>query len=90
MTQEDVKEKLLHLGFNYKRNKECLRDEYTSMYKNTKVEIFVDYYSLEFGWWYRPNRKAAKFFLLRYMTEHLDDNFVENMIKDLTKCLIVK
>lgn len=90
MTKEEVKEKLLHLGFTYERNEEYNRDEYISMYKNTKVEIFVDYYSLKLVWWYRPNSKAAKCFYLKYMTESLDDNFVENVIKDLTKHLIIK
>jgi len=87
MTQEEVKEKLLDLGFTYWRNEEYHRDEYTSMYKNTKFEIFVDYYSLKLVWWYRPNSKAAKCFYLKYMTEPLDDNFVEGVIMDLTKYL---
>ena len=90
MTQEKVKEKLLDLGFTYERNEEYHRDEYTSMYKNTKVEIFVDYYSLKLVWWYRPNSKAAKCFHLKYMTKPLNGNFVENVIKDLAKCLIIK
>lgn len=90
MTKEEVKEKLLDLGFTYERNEEYHRDEYTSMYKNTKVEIFVDYYSLKLVWWYRPNGKAAKCFYLKYMTEPLNNNFVEGVIKDLTKCLIIK
>lgn len=90
MTQEEVKDKLLSLGFSYERNEEYHRDEYTSMYKNTKVEIFVDYYSLMLGWWYTPNRKAAKCFLLKYMTEPLDENFVEGVIMDLAKHLIIK
>lgn len=90
MTQEEVKDKLLDLGFTYERNEEYHRDEYNSMYKNTKVEIFVGYHFLTFVWWYKPNRKAAKCFYLKYMSEPLDDNFVENVIKDLTKCLIIK
>lgn len=90
MTKEEVKEKLLDLGFTYERNEEYHRDEYTSMYKNTKVEIFVDYYSLKLVWWYESNRKAAKCLCLKCMTEPLDDNFVENVIKDLVKCLIIK
>lgn len=89
MTQEEVKGKLLDLGFTYEHNEEYHRDEYTSMYKNTKVEIFVDYYSLTLIWWYRPNRKAAKHFNLKYMSEPLG-NFVEGVVKDLTKCLIIK
>lgn len=89
MTQEEIKKKLLDLGFTYERNEEYHRDEYTSMYKNTKVEIFVDYYSLTLIWWYRPNRKAAKYFNLKYMPEPLD-NFVENVIKNLAKYLIIK
>ena len=90
MTQEEVKEKLLDLGFTYWRNEEYHRDEYTSMYKNTKVEIFVDYYSLKLVWLYRPNSKAAKCFYLKYMTEPLDEKFVEGVIMDLAKCLIIK
>ena len=90
MTQEEVKDKLLSLGFSYERNNEYHRDEYTSMYKNTKVEIFVDYYSLKLVWWYRPNRKAAKCFYLKYMTEPLDDNFVGGVVKDLTKSMMIK
>lgn len=90
MTQEEVKGKLLDLGFTFERNEEYHRDEYTSIYENAKVEIFVDYYSLKLVWWYRPSSKAAKCFYLKYMTEHLDDNFVENVIKDLAKCLIIK
>ncbi len=85
MTQEEVKEKLLDLGFSYVRNEEYNHDEYTSMYKNTKVEIFVGYHILTFVWWYRENRKFAKHFLLKYMTEPLDEKFVECVVKDLTK-----
>ena len=87
MTQEEAKEKLLDLGFTYHRNDKYHRDEYTSMYKNTKVEIFVNYFSLSLVWWYRPNNKAAKCFYLKYMTEPLDENFVEGVIMDLAKYL---
>ena len=59
----------------------------SSTYKNTKVEIFVNYYSLLFVWWYRPNRKVAALFYLKYMTKPLDEKFVEGVIKDLAKCL---
>ena len=90
MTKEEVKDKLLSLGFSYGRNEEYHRDEYTSMYKNTKVEIFVDYYSLKLVWWYRPNRVAGKCFYLRYMTEPLDEKFVEGVVKDMAKCLMAK
>lgn len=90
MTTEEVKDKLLDLGFTYEHNEEYHRDEYTSMYKNTKVEIFVDYYSLKLVWWYRPNSKAAKCFYLKYMTEPLNENFVEGVIMDLAKHLIIK
>lgn len=90
MTKEDVKEQLLNLGFTYERNEEYHRDEYTSMYKNTKVEIFVDYYSLKLTWWYRPNSKAAKCFYLKYMTEPLDEKFVGGVVEDLTKSLMIK
>jgi len=83
MTQEEVKGKLLDLGFTFERNEEYHRDEYTSMYKNTKVEIFVDYYSLRLVWWYRPFKKAAKCFYLKYMKEPLDEKFVEGVIMDL-------
>lgn len=88
MTQEEAKDKLLDLGFTYERNEEYHRDEYTSTYKNTKVEIFVDYYSLRFVWCYKPNRKAAKFFRLKYMAEPLDEKFVEGVIMDLAKIII--
>ena len=88
MTKEGVKEKLLDLGFTYERNEEYHRDEYTSMYKNTKVEIFVDYYSLKFVWWYKPNRKAAKCFYLKHMNEPLDGVFVGDVIMDLAKITI--
>lgn len=88
MTKEVAKEKLLDWGFTYERNEEYHRDEYTSMYKNTKVEIFVDYYSLKFVWWYKPNRKAAKCFYLKNMTEPLDGVFVEDVIMDLAKITI--
>ena len=90
MTKEDVKEQLLNLGFTYERNEEYHRDEYTSMYKNTKVEIFVDYYSLKLTWWYRPSSKAAKCFYLKYMTEPLNEKFVEGVVKDLIKSLMIK
>lgn len=88
MTKEEVKEKLLDWGFTYERNEEYHRNEYTSMYKNTKVEIFVDYYSLKFVWWYKPNRKVAKCFYLKHMTEPLDGVFVEDVIMDLAKITI--
>ena len=83
MTQEEVKGKLLDLGFTFERNEEYHRDEYTSMYKNTKVEIFVDYYSLRLVWWYRPFKKSAKCFSLKYMKEPLDEKFVEGVIMNL-------
>ena len=90
MTKEEVKDKLLNLGFTYERNEEYHRDEYTSMYKNTKVEIFVDYYSLKLVWWYEPNKKAAKCFYLRYITESLDEKFIEGVIMDLAKIIRIK
>ena len=83
MTQEEVKGKLLDLGFTFERNEEYHRDEYTSMYKNTKVEIFVDYYSLRLVWWYRSFKKAAKCFYLKDIHEPLDEKFVEGVIMDL-------
>lgn len=86
--KEEIKEKLLDLGFTYERNEEYHRDEYISMYKNTKVEIFLDYYSLKLVWWYKPNRKAAKCFLLKYMTKPFDEKFIEGVIMDLEKIII--
>ena len=51
MTREELNQYLLNKGFNYERYTEYNRDLFTTKYKGSRIEVFVDFYTLRFVWW---------------------------------------
>lgn len=85
MTKEEVKELFMSLGYAYERDEEYHRDYYTTKYNDTKVEIFVDYYTLRVLWWYEPRMRVGKNYRMSQMNEPLGEHFIEDAISDLKK-----
>ena len=85
MTREELNQYLLNKGFNYERYTEYNRDLFTTKYKGSRIEVFVDFYTLRFVWWCQPNKKVCKSFYLKDILPSFPDDFVESTISLLAK-----
>lgn len=66
----------------YERDSEYNRDLFVYPYENTKLEIFVDYYTLRFVWWYKANKKVGTSFRLQNLND-VSINFINDVIAKL-------
>lgn len=82
VSREQIKVYLLSKKFDYERDTEYNRDVFTAYFDNTKLEIFVDRYTLRLAWWYDTNKKVGKSFYLSNLPK-FDTNFLKTVIKEL-------
>lgn len=95
MTKEELKDLFTSLGFTRERDKEYNRDVYTNglffvTNRNTKLEIFVDYYTIRFQWWYEPNKKVGNSFYLKSVLPNFDANFIKSVVVELCQTYNIK
>lgn len=87
MTKVEIKSVLEKLGFTYERDSEYNRDVYTNksfffLNRETKLEIFVDYYTIRFVWWYSRNQKVGTSFYINSLPKNLK-TFIDDVICEL-------
>lgn len=68
MTRDELKENLFNLEFDYWRNEEYNRDEFSGyfcflsgeMSFSARIDIQIDYYNVKIVWYYEKGKKASK------------------------------
>lgn len=83
MTKEELKVFLTNFGFLCEHDTEYNRDVYTKEdffveKRKTKLELYVCYYTMNFQWWYEPNKKVGT----SYYLDKILPNFTFEFIKD--------
>lgn len=95
MTKEKLKDYLVSLGFTYERDDEFNRDVYTNNLffvanKNTKLVIYICYYTMRFEWWYESNKKIGTSFYLSKILSMFSGKFIIDTIKNLQEKYNIK